>query len=334
MGKTLEALRKANKLRLPVDVKIIATPHCRVHLPATDSKGPEEEIPFIEVGQGGAAIEASPSVLTSRAAPSAAPAAPRAMAMEPKSKFIPLPRHAVLADALTVAFQPLPTVAAGAEPSRHGIAPEVIAFHQPDHKLSQQYRSLLRGLLGQLPLGGPQALLLAARVGGAGASTVLLNLAVIHAQQSKKCVIVVDANLRRPAIASRLGLASAPGLRDVLTGRFPLGRALQETAQTGVLALTSGQPLSPGTPWPPATALRSILQQLRKQVDLVLVDGPSWDAGPEMASLTTSCDVLYLVLRPEEVDAPATTDLLRLIPHMGGHVGGYIVARRALPSAA
>jgi Mrp family chromosome partitioning ATPase len=122
-------------------------------------------------------------------------------------------------------------------------------------------------------------------------------------------------------------------MRDVLTGRYPLLRAVRETTQTGLLALPSGESGAEGASWPAASALRSILHDLRRHVDLVLVDGPAWEDGPEMASLSMSCDAMCLVLRPGEIDTPAVMDLLRLIPHVGGHVGGYIVAERA-PSMA
>jgi Mrp family chromosome partitioning ATPase len=206
----------------------------------------------------------------------------------------------------------------------------VIAYHQPDHPLSQQYRSVLAALMAQSPLGGAQALVLAAATSGAGTTSICVNLAVTHARQSRKLVVVVDANLRRPAIASCLGLADAPGLADVLAGGFPLSRALQETAQANLLALSSGQPISANPPWPPAEGMRSVLCQLRKQVDLVMVDAPSWDQGPELASLVTACDAVYLVLKPGEIEAPSVADLLRLIPHVGGHAAGYIVAERAV----
>jgi Mrp family chromosome partitioning ATPase len=335
MGRTLEALKRADALHARPEIKIAAAPSFRDLSEEAQEKPPEEEVPFIEVGGPGSKVEGSKSVLArpaGREKRSAAPSASR----EHRQQFIPLPPAPVLeeSDPFTVAFETLPAVSDPAKRGRSRIAPEVIAYHQPDHPLSQQYRSVLAALMAQSPLGGAQALVLAAATSGAGTTSICVNLAVTHARQSRKLVVVVDANLRRPAIATCLGLADAPGLADVLTGRFPLSRALQETAQANLLALSSGEPISASPSWPPAEAMRSVLCQLRKQVDLVMVDAPSWDQGPELASLVTACDAVYLVLKPGEIGTPAVADLLRLIPHVGGHAAGYIVAERAITAEA
>ncbi len=59
---------------------------------------------------------------------------------------------------------------------------------------------------------------------------------------------------------------------------------------------------------------------------------PSWDQGPELASLVSSCDAVYLVLRPNQIESPEVAEFLHLIPHVGGHAGGYIVAERERPA--
>jgi Mrp family chromosome partitioning ATPase len=336
MGRTLEALKRGHALHARPEIKIAAAPSFRDQSEDAREKSPDDEVPFIEVGGPGSAVEGSKSVLARPAGRERKPAPPSATPREPRQQCVPLPPAPVVEASypFRVAFETLPTVNDSAKRGRSRIAPEVIAYHQPDHPLSQQYRSVLAALMAQSPLGGAQALVLAAASSGAGTTSICVNLAVTHARQSRKLVVVVDANLRRPAIATCLGLADAPGLADVLTGRFPLSRALQETAQTNLLALSSGEPISASLQWPPAEAVRSVLCQLRKQVDLVMVDAPSWDQGPELASLVTACDAVYLVLKPGEIEAPAVADLLRLIPHVGGHAAGYIVAERAVAAKA
>src|SRR5262249_24110187 len=121
------------------------------------------------------------------------------------------------------------------------MAPELITFHQPEHSVSAQYRLLLQGLLGHLPSSHGQVLLFTSPAPWTGTTTVLLNLAVTAARQDGRRVAAVDANLRRPALSSRLGIASYPGLRDVLAGSVPLARALQDTAQPNLWALSAGR---------------------------------------------------------------------------------------------
>ena len=48
-------------------------------------------------------------------------------------------------------------------------------------------------------------------------------------------VLLLEADLRRPTLAQQLGVASGPGLSDVLIGAVPLSEAIQsiDLAQLG-----------------------------------------------------------------------------------------------------
>ena len=96
---------------------------------------------------------------------------------------------------------------------KRGLAPELVAFHAPDQPASARYGDLLASLLeaGRVRPGAAcRTLLLTAARSEIGTTTVLLNLAITAARQDLR-VVVVDANLRRPAVADRLGLPPAPG---------------------------------------------------------------------------------------------------------------------------
>jgi Mrp family chromosome partitioning ATPase len=171
-------------------------------------------------------------------------------------------------------------------------------------------------------------LLLVSPVTEIGTTTVALNLAITRASETGRRTIIVDGNLRRPAIADRLGLAQKPGLRDVIGRTASLGRAVQATGHPELWMLAAGDAIARGDPWPSADAMRTVFQQLCKQFDCVLVDGPSWDAGPEMVALAAAADAVYLVVKPPMVETPLVEDIARLIPPLGSHLGGYILTQR------
>ena len=76
---------------------------------------------------------------------------------------------------------------------------------------------------------------------GEGKSTVSANLAVSLAQAGRS-VVLVDADLRRPAIHRRCRLPNERGLADVLVGEVALADAIQEDPFSGVPVITSGPP--------------------------------------------------------------------------------------------
>ena len=181
-----------------------------------------------------------------------------------------------------------------------------------------QYRSLAAELSAQLPGARPRALLFMAAEGGAGATTVVLNLGITLAQQEETRAVVADAHFARPAVAARFGLPAALGLRDVLVRHTPLAWCLHETLQPSLWALPAGQPDAP-----PAEAAGPALEQLRARADWVLIDAGPWDAG--LAALAEACDAVYLVRR----DGAAHERLTATVLDATGRLRGCVVTQRA-----
>jgi Mrp family chromosome partitioning ATPase len=299
MGRTLDALRQAETQQVDQPEAIAED---LPQLQVVTGEEPAEEMPYIEVGGRGKLVEGSPDVL---AAPAVRPStrAPALAAQGP----------------LAVAFRPCP---AALSPTPR-MAPEVIAYHQPEHEVSRQYRALLSQVLPE-PCGeAGHALLFTALSPGAGVTTALLNLAVSACAAERREVVVVDANLHRPALAGRVGVAEGPGLRDLLAGSAALDQAVRGTVQDRLHALTCGS----GRAGLSAEAVRWVVAWLRQRFDLVFLDGPAWDDGSELAALVAASDRVLLVLDHEEVERPDVRAAMRGIARLGGHLGGLLVTR-------
>jgi Mrp family chromosome partitioning ATPase len=282
---------------------------CPVSEPAGESEEIEKEsaIPFIEVGPR-RAVEGSADVLAS--APKPRPAAAPQEPLQPTA----------------VVFRPLPRPAPAERPR---LAPELVAFHTPELPAAAAYRHLLAALLPAAAVRVEErcpVLLFSAARSGVGATTVLLNVAITAARLERRLVVVVDANLRHPAAAQRLGLPAAPGLREVLAGATPLEDALQETAQENLLALTAGLATAGAGPRFVAETMRSLLRQLRRRADLVLIDGPCWDGRAEVISLAAAADAVYLVLAEAEAETPQADALREAVAASGSRLAGCVLA--------
>jgi tyrosine-protein kinase Etk/Wzc len=273
--------------------------------PPTD-EGPIE-IPFIEIGPR-RHIETSPGLLDlPRPAAPVAPPAPS-----------PARPHGVL-------FRALPPAPHAAETARRPrLAAELVAYHAPGQPASAQYAELLSAVLdaahGRCGPDGRLVQFTAVRP-GVGATTVLLNLAITAARQGRR-VIVVDANLRRSAVAERLGMERCPGLTEVLAGDIALAGALRATAQEGLLVLSAG---APAALWADPESLRGLLAALTGQSDLVLIDGPCWDSRSGAASLAAVCEAVFLVVPSAEADTPPARELVHSLPAQGVPLAGCIL---------
>jgi Mrp family chromosome partitioning ATPase len=282
-----------------------------------------EEAAFIEVGAPGGPIFFSP--------PSAAVAAaiPRAavVAAEPKPATTPapargFPRLAPATDApayLSIRFHELPPAV-----QRPGDGPDrsLVALHFPEHPTSGEYRAVRDAIRKQLPDAGARVLILSAAALEAGTTTVLLNLSITLAREPQTRVLIVDANLDRPAVASRLAAPAAPGLCEAVAGEIPLAWSLQPSPLPTLQVLTCGK-VQESTPALLAREFPRLLTQLRQWFDWVLVDSGLWNES----TASPACDAIYLVTREADANHPEFIRLRDAVRERGGLLRGYIATR-------
>jgi Mrp family chromosome partitioning ATPase len=301
MGRTLDVLRRADAAEAGRAEGTQAPPAGAPQLQVVTDEA--EEMPFIEVGGKGKSVEGSPDVLAVALKPTAA----RAPSLAPHGP-------------LTVTFRPC---RAAPVPSPR-MAPEVIAYHQPEHEVSKHYRALLGEILTENEDG--RVLLFTALSPAAGVTTALLNLAVSASAAEGREVVVVDANLQRPGLASRLGLSDGPGLRDLLAGSAALEQAVRGTVQERLHALTAGSPSARASGLT-AEALRWVVAWLRQRYELVFLDGPAWAEGAEPAALVAAADGVLFVLAQAEADGPQVRAATRAVARVGGRLRGLLVTQ-------
>jgi polysaccharide biosynthesis transport protein len=140
---------------------------------------------------------------------------------------------------------------------------------------AEPYRMLREGLRF-LEIGGPhRCLLVTSGDPGEGKTTVAVNLARALVAGGER-VILIDADLRRPAAGRQLGLPEAPlGLSLGLVNEQPVAELLVDVPPDGRLRLLPTGPTPPN----PADLLRTrrmreIIDETREMADVVIVDAP------------------------------------------------------------
>jgi non-specific protein-tyrosine kinase len=161
-----------------------------------------------------------------------------------------------------------------------------------------QMESFRRLRTNILAVGDPdmtQVVLLTSAKRGEGKSTVCANLAVTIAQAGRK-VVVVDCDLRLPAVHKLFDLPNKRGLTNILTGEVTLEQAMQHSTHPRVQVITSG-PLPPNpTELLGSQQMFEVIHQLRLQFDFVILDTPALLSVADAAVLAPSADNVILVI--------------------------------------
>jgi succinoglycan biosynthesis transport protein ExoP len=172
----------------------------------------------------------------------------------------------------------------------------LVTLRYPHSPAAEDFRSL-RTNLRYAGIENPGGVLLVTSANPAeGKTTIAANLAIAMAQAGKR-VALVDADLRRPGVDRVFGLENETGLTALFLDE-PMApeAALQSSPVPGLKILTSGE-LPPN----PAEMLESrrmteILQQLRQQFDMVIIDSPPALVVADANILASRCSGAILVM--------------------------------------
>ncbi|MGI8873777.1 MAG: polysaccharide biosynthesis tyrosine autokinase [Egibacteraceae bacterium] len=159
---------------------------------------------------------------------------------------------------------------------------------------------------------------------GEGKTTVATNLAVSLARANNR-VILVDADLRRPQVARRMGVEEGLGLSSVLLGA-PLDDALVQVSPFG-----SQLRILPAGPKPPnpseligSKRMSALLDELTARADVVVIDTPPMlvvsDAFPLLEQISGTVGVARLDQTPRE----AVQRMVEITGAAGGRVFGMV----------
>lgn len=173
--------------------------------------------------------------------------------------------------------------------------PLLVSRDRPKSAPAEAYRSL-RTSVQFMGLDRPMRVIqVTSPSAGEGKTTTLANLAVATAQAGQR-VVVVCCDLRRPRVHEFFSLSNEHGFTSALLGQDPLSALIQEVPGIdGLSVLASGPP-----PPNPADLLSSkrvheIIDALRAQADLVLLDCPPVLPVTDAAVLAEVADGTLLV---------------------------------------
>ncbi len=184
------------------------------------------------------------------------------------------------------------------------IQARLITHLDPKSPVSEAYRSLRTNLQFSKIDRDLNILLVTSAGPKEGKSTTAANLAIAMAQAGRK-VVLMDADLRRPVVHSIFGLKKDSGLTNYMMGTIKFEDMIQKTFLDNLFLITSG-----ALPPNPSELLASkkmeeVLDKLREEFDLVVIDTPPVIAVTDAAVLSTKVDGTILVVASGQTNRDA-----------------------------
>ena len=199
-----------------------------------------------------------------------------------------------------------------------------IAFYSDPHGAgADRFRLLRMHLQSFWATGKLKRLLITSPLPQDGKSTVALNLATALAEQGKRTVLLIEGDLRRPVLCSRLGLSARSGLAECLEdGSNPIS-ALRRIEPLGWYFLPAGKARGNPTELLQSELLSSVMKVLSAHFDWILIDSPPATPLADASALRQHADASLLVVRAASTsDESIKAAIARLGPK---HILGMIL---------
>lgn len=163
---------------------------------------------------------------------------------------------------------------------------------------------------------------------GEGKSSTACNIAYALAEDNVK-VVLLEADLRRPSIASKLGVARKPGLTNLLVNRES-DDVVQQSMHAPQVDLICCGDIPPN----PSELLGSeqmaeFVEQLRKKYNYVVVDLPPVMVVSDAMAMSKSLDGVVLVVRENVTDRKLLEETMRQLHLVGLRVLGFVFRKSA-----
>ncbi|HZB90797.1 MAG TPA: polysaccharide biosynthesis tyrosine autokinase [Stellaceae bacterium] len=204
-----------------------------------------------------------------------------------------------------------------------------VAGSRPEHEVIDRplsaYAEAIRGIHTNLMLADvdqrPRVVLVTSALPGEGKSTMAMSLAQMVARYGQR-VIVIDGDLRRPAVHRLAGVAHKPGLIEWLINRNALEEVIYSTGAGGIDVIPAGdQPQLPPNLLS-SDRFRQLLRGLMERYDMIILDSAPVLAVSDTRVLATLAEQTLFVVRWASTSHKVAASALRQLVESGARVAG------------
>jgi len=169
-----------------------------------------------------------------------------------------------------------------------------------------------------------RSLLVTSASPGEGKSTIAAHLAVSHASQGHR-TLLIDGDLRRPSVHRRFEVPSTVGLSTVLVSDLPWQGAVAKLPQLPFLDILPAGPTSRRAADLVGRGLQQVLEEASGEYDLVILDAPPLLGFAEPLQMATLVDGVVVVTRAGETSRKAVASVIATLRRLRASVVGVVL---------
>jgi capsular exopolysaccharide synthesis family protein len=205
--------------------------------------------------------------------------------------------------------------------SENGNSATYVASH-PNSLVAESFRLLQSNLEFFQAYNAAKLILVTSPMQGNGKTTIAVNLALSLAASGQK-TILVDSDLRRPAVHAALKISKHPGLADVIRNESTLSAARRNLKSRNIEVLAAGNIPQNITEVIGSKRIATVLADLREDFDVVIVDAPPLVIS-DAYNLAAKVDGVILVLEPGQTQEDQGRVIKEQLNRAGARIIGVV----------
>lgn len=166
---------------------------------------------------------------------------------------------------------------------------------------------------------------------GDGKSTVILNTAISMAKMKSR-VLLIDCDLRRPTLHSKLKIPNETGLSDILIGITNLEKEVRQTEHSDVFILTSGRKVPNPLALLQSDDFRRVLKRASESYDFVLIDSPALQSIVDSVVIAVQAQGTVLVVSAAKTERRLVKESIAKLRSVDAIVFLGVVLNRTRPN--
>lgn len=157
-----------------------------------------------------------------------------------------------------------------------------------------------------------------------GKSSTACNLAYALSEAGER-VLLLEADLRRPSVAAKLGISRTPGLTNLLVSKGEYRELLQQcTAAPKLDILTAGDVTPNPSELLGSNRMAKLMEELKAHYDYIVVDLPPVTVVSDAIAISRLLDGIIVVVRGGASDRQMLAEAMRQLQMVNVRILGFV----------
>lgn len=196
---------------------------------------------------------------------------------------------------------------------KDGVDGRVITYTDRYSHIAEQFKILRTNLYALSPENPIKTVMITSSHAWEGKTITACNLAASLSMDKEKRTLIIDADLRKPAVHDMFGVPQEPGFADILTGAVSLEKFIVKPAVGDLYIIPAGTVADDPAVILSQANIEPVINKLKPKFDYIIFDTPPVLEFTDASILGSMCDAVIPVVKASVTQERALEDAFNML---------------------